>query len=66
MLSLVAEDASGGLEYNIVGVDFDLPDYTIVSGFVSYDVTDAITVRADVGNLFDDTYQGLALSETLS
>lgn len=51
----------GGLLYvgernGFFGVDFDLPSYTIARAFVTYDVTDDIQVRAEVDNLFDETY----------
>lgn len=51
----------GGLLYvgernGFFGVDFDLPSYTIARAFVTYDVTDDIQVRAELDNLFDETY----------
>jgi iron complex outermembrane receptor protein len=36
--------------------DFELPDYTLVRAFAAYDLTDSVTVRAEVDNLFDETY----------
>ena len=38
------------------GVDFELPSYTTVRAFASYDITEAIALRAEVDNLFDETY----------
>lgn len=38
------------------GVDFDLPSYTTFRAFASYDITKAIALRAEVDNLFDETY----------
>lgn len=38
------------------GVDFELPSYTTVRAFASYDITQAIALRAEVDNLFDETY----------
>ena len=36
--------------------DFELPAYTIVRAFAAYDVTDEITLRAEVDNVFDEEY----------
>jgi iron complex outermembrane receptor protein len=38
------------------GADFDLPSYTTFRAFASYDITKAIALRAEVDNLFDETY----------
>lgn len=51
----------GGLLYvsernGYFGVDFDLPDYTVARAFASYSVSDAVELRLDVDNLFDETY----------
>ncbi|MCI5048471.1 MAG: TonB-dependent siderophore receptor [Aquisalinus sp.] len=51
----------GGLLYvdernSFVGSDFTLPDYTTVRVFGEVEVTDGLTVRLDVDNLFDETF----------
>jgi len=38
------------------GTDFELPSYTITRAFATYDVNNAIVVRAEIDNLFDKTY----------
>lgn len=38
------------------GADFELPSYTTARAFASYDVSDALKLRVDVDNLFDETY----------
>lgn len=38
------------------GTDFELPSYTLTRAFVSYDVNEAVTVRLDIENLFDEEY----------
>lgn len=39
-----------------VGTGFELPDYTLVRLFAAYEVTPSVSVRADIDNLFDETY----------
>ena len=51
----------GGLVYvgsrnGFFGTDFELPSYTTARVFVDVDVTDSIGMRAEVDNLFDETY----------
>lgn len=43
--------------------DFELPQYTLVRAFAAYDVTNALTVRAEIDNLFDETYYTNSFSE---
>lgn len=38
------------------GTDFELPSYTIIKAFASYQVTDELELRADVHNLLDEEY----------
>ncbi|WP_165726066.1 TonB-dependent siderophore receptor [Pseudoalteromonas sp. SA25] len=38
------------------GTDFELPSYTTARTFIDIDVTKAIGLRAEVDNLFDETY----------
>jgi len=38
------------------GTDFELPSYTIARAFVNYDVNASMSVRAELDNLFDETY----------
>lgn len=51
----------GGLLYigdrnGFFGADFELPSYTTVRAFAAYDVTDALELRVETHNLFDETY----------
>lgn len=59
----------GGLLYvddrnGYLGVDFELPSYTTVRAFVNYDVTEAIELRFDVDNLFDEEYYSNSFADT--
>lgn len=45
-----------GARNGFFGTDFELPSYTIARAFVNYELTDEIALRAEVDNLFDDTY----------
>ncbi|MBF7074254.1 TonB-dependent siderophore receptor [Glaciecola sp. MH2013] len=38
------------------GTDFELPSYSIARAFVKYDLSSELTVRAELENLFDETY----------
>ncbi|WP_409553276.1 TonB-dependent siderophore receptor [Aliiglaciecola sp. M165] len=38
------------------GTDFELPSYTIARAFVNYEINDSISIRAEIDNLFDETY----------
>jgi iron complex outermembrane receptor protein len=38
------------------GTAFELPGYTIARVFASYEINTAVSLRADVDNLFDETY----------
>ncbi|MFT6389670.1 MAG: iron complex outermembrane receptor protein [Cellvibrionaceae bacterium] len=54
-------DFGGGVLYvgkrnGFFGADFELPSYTTTRLFTSYDVTNDITLRLDVDNLFDEDY----------
>lgn len=58
----------GGLLYvgerlGYFGTDFELPDYTLVRAFVAYDLSEAIEVRAEIDNLFDEEYYSNSFSE---
>ncbi len=61
-------DIGGGLLYvgkrnGYFGVDFDLPSYTTARIFTAYQLTEAITLRADVNNVFDETYYTNSFSD---
>lgn len=45
------------------GSDFELPGYTLVRAFTAYDLTEALTLRAEVDNLFDETYYTNSFSQ---
>lgn len=45
-----------GKRNGFFGTDFNLPSYTIARVFVDYEVMPSISVRAEVDNLFDETY----------
>ncbi|WP_158768606.1 TonB-dependent siderophore receptor [Paraglaciecola sp. L1A13] len=54
-------EVGGGLVYvdkrnGYFGTDFTLPSYTIVRAFVAYEITESISLRAEVDNLFDKDY----------
>jgi len=60
--------AGGGLLYvgdrsGEVGTSFELPAYTLVRAFAAYDLTEALTLRAEVDNLFDETYYTNSFSQ---
>jgi len=38
------------------GTNFTLPSYTIARTFAAYDINDSFAVRAELNNLFDETY----------
>jgi iron complex outermembrane receptor protein len=46
-----------------VGTGFELPEYTLVRAFAAYDLTEALTLRAEVDNLFDETYYTNSFSQ---
>lgn len=45
-----------GKRNGFFGTDFNLPSYTIARVFADYDVMPSLSVRAEVDNLFDETY----------
>jgi iron complex outermembrane receptor protein len=45
-----------GSRNGFFGTDFELPSYTIARAFVNYEVTNALSLRAEIHNLFDETY----------
>lgn len=45
------------------GTDFELPDYTLLRAFVTYDLTDRVVLRADVDNLTDETWYANSYSQ---
>ncbi|MEO0462057.1 MAG: TonB-dependent siderophore receptor [Pseudomonadota bacterium] len=45
-----------GRRNGFAGFDFDLPAYTTVRAFAEVDVSPGFTLRADVENLFDETF----------
>ncbi|WP_096086241.1 TonB-dependent siderophore receptor [Agaribacterium haliotis] len=64
-----ALDLGGGLVYvgernGYFGQDFELPSYTTVRLFSAYDLTQAIELRLEVNNLFDETYYPNSFSDT--
>jgi iron complex outermembrane receptor protein len=51
----------GGVQYvgdrlGEAGTTFELPAYTVARAFAAWDVTAAITLGAEIDNLFDETY----------
>jgi iron complex outermembrane recepter protein len=51
----------GGLLYvgerlGEVGTGFELPDYTLVRLFAAHDLTESLSLRAEIDNVFDETY----------
>ncbi len=51
----------GGLLYvddrnGFFGTDFELPSYTTSRVFSTYQVSDSVVLRAEINNLFDETY----------
>lgn len=64
-----AFDFGGGVLYvgkrnGFFGADFELPSYTTTRVFASYDVTNNITLRLDVDNLFDKEYYVNSFADT--
>ncbi len=60
-LSGKAFEIGGGLLHvgernGFFGTDFTLPSYTTVRAFANYEISEAIELRAEVDNLFDETY----------
>jgi len=60
--------AGGGVLYvgerlGYFGTDFELPDYTVVRAFVAVDLSDALTLRAEVDNLFDEDFYTNSFSD---
>lgn len=58
----------GGLLYvgkrlGEVGTDFELPDYTLLRAFAAYDLSDSLTLRAEVDNLADETWYANSYSQ---
>lgn len=45
-----------GKRNGFFGTDFELPSYTIARAFTTYELNDSITLRAEIDNLFDETY----------
>lgn len=45
------------------GTDFNLPDYTVLRAFVALDLNDAIALRAEIDNLFDEEYYSNSFSD---
>ncbi|ADM10782.1 putative TonB-dependent receptor for ferrichrome transport [Parvularcula bermudensis HTCC2503] len=43
--------------------DFELPAYTVARAFAEYDLTEAVSLRADVDNLFDEEYYSNSYSQ---
>jgi iron complex outermembrane receptor protein len=46
-----------------VGTGFELPEYSLARAFAAYDLTEALTLRAEVDNLFDETYYTNSFSQ---
>lgn len=45
-----------GVRNGFFGTDFELPSYTIARAFANYDLNHSISIRAEIDNLFDETY----------
>ena len=45
-----------GSRNGFFGTDFELPSYTLTRIFAAYELSDALTVRAEIDNLLDETY----------
>ena len=61
MVGGLPASVGGGVLYvgernGFVGSDFVLPDYTTVRIFAEAEVTDGLSVRLDVDNVFDETF----------
>ncbi len=46
-----------------VATSFELPEYTLARAFAAYDLNEALTLRAEVDNLFDETYYTNSFSQ---
>jgi iron complex outermembrane receptor protein len=46
-----------------VATTFELPGYTLARVFASYDINEALTLRAEADNLFDETYYTNSFSQ---
>ncbi|WP_395344498.1 TonB-dependent siderophore receptor [Ningiella sp. W23] len=51
----------GGVVYvgdrnGFFGTDFELPSYTLARAFVNYEISESLSVRGELENLFDETY----------
>ncbi len=58
----------GGVQYvgdrlGEAGTTFELPSYTVARAFAAWDVTEAITLGAEIDNLFDETYYANSFSQ---
>ncbi len=53
-----------GSRNGFFGTDFELPSYKLGSAFVDYEVNQAISVRAEVDNILDETYYLNSFSDT--
>ena len=62
-LSLGAGLLHVGERLGEAGTDFELPGYTLARAFAAYDLTRALTLRAEVDNLFDETYYTNSFSQ---
>lgn len=45
-----------GARNGFFGTDFELPSYTIARVFATYELSQSIALRAEIDNLFDETY----------
>lgn len=62
-LSLGAGLLHVGERLGEAGTDFELPAYTLARAFAAYDLTGALTLRAEVDNLFDENYYTNSFSQ---
>ena len=58
----------GGLQHvgdrlGEAGTDFKLPSYTVLRAFAAYELSDAITLGAEIDNLLDETYYTNSFSQ---
>jgi len=46
-----------------IGTDFQLPDYTLLRAFLTYDLTDNVVLRGEIDNLADETWYANSYSQ---
>jgi iron complex outermembrane receptor protein len=61
-------ELGGGLLYvgerlGYFGTDFELPDYTLVRAYAAFEVSEALELRAEIDNLFDEEFYTNSFSD---